>query len=215
MAMDGEKLKAIKGIVDPKNIKSDPGILSAHAVDGVVPWTVVFPENLEQVSDLVRLAQKDNLALIPWGSGSKMSMGHPPSRLDLVIGLTNLNKILDINRKNLTVTVQSGVKFKDIQKILAVQENVINTGATTDIPEHIADPDPSVKIVQFLVIDEQYNRTGSALGADRRHQLLKGGRLVALIDESGISHSALDDIFQRETLAERGIVLLAYETRVV
>ena len=117
MPTNGEKLKTIEGIVDPSNVKSDPVILSAHAVDGVEPWAVVYPETLEQVSDLVRLAQKENLALVPWGSGSKMSIGHTPSRLDIVMGMTNLNNIVDINMSNLTVTVQSGVRFKDIQKI--------------------------------------------------------------------------------------------------
>ena len=122
MTNDGEKIKTIEGIVDPKNIKRDPEILSTYAVDGVLPETVVFPKTLDQVSELVRVAQKEDLAFVPWGSGSKMSMGYPPSRLDFVICLTDLNKIVDINRNNLTVTVQSGVRFKDIQRILAVQE---------------------------------------------------------------------------------------------
>ena len=140
MATDAEKLESIKKIVDSKNIKNDPKILSAHAVDGVMPWAVVLPESLEQVSDLVRLAQKENLALVPWGSGSKMSIGSLPSRLDLVVGLTNLNKIVDINRNNLTITVQSGVRFKEIQKILAVQEN----GSHNHLENHIPDTNQPV-----------------------------------------------------------------------
>ena len=135
MTTDAEKLESIKKIVHSKNIKIDPESLSAHAVDDVMPWAVVFPESLEQISDMVRLAQKENLALVPWGSGSKMSMGHPPSRLDLVMNLTMLNNIVDINRNNLTVTVQSGVRFKDIQKILASQEN----GPNKHGENHMAD----------------------------------------------------------------------------
>ena len=116
-------MEALKDILDVELVKSDPEILSAHAVDGLTPKAVVFPESLEQISEVVKMAQKEKWALLPWGSGSKVGVGNPPSRLDLVISTTRLNKIIDMDTANLTVTAQVGVKFRDLQISLAGEEN--------------------------------------------------------------------------------------------
>jgi len=116
-------MEALKDILDVNLVKSDSEILSAHAVDDLTPKAVVLPESLEQVSEVVRMAQKENWALIPWGSGSKIGVGNPPSRLDMVVSTARLNKIIDMDTANLTVTAQAGVKFRDLQISLAGEEN--------------------------------------------------------------------------------------------
>lgn len=116
-------MEALKDILDVEWVKSDPEILSAHAVDGLAPKAVVFPESLEQVSEVVKMAKKEKWALLPWGGGSKIGVGNPPSRLDLVISTTRLNEIIDMDTANLTVTAQAGVKFRDLQISLAGEEN--------------------------------------------------------------------------------------------
>ncbi len=113
------RLESLKGIVGPEHVKCDRETLSDHAVDGMMPWAVVFPGDKEQLSEVVRLACKEKLALVPWGSGSKMAMGNIPPRLDLVICTRRLNRIIDMDKANLTLTVQAGVRFKDIQSSLA------------------------------------------------------------------------------------------------
>jgi len=113
------RLESLKGVVGPEHIKCDPETLSTYAVDGMMPWGVVFPGDPGQLSEVVRLACEEKLALVPWGSGSKMAMGNAPSRLDLVICTRRLNRILDMDKANLTLTVQAGVRFKEIQSSLA------------------------------------------------------------------------------------------------
>ena len=109
------KPESLTEILGPQYIKSDAETLSAYAVDGVVPRAVVFPEDQRQVSEVVQLACKDKLALVPWGSGSKMALGNAPLRLDLVVCTRRLNKVIDLDTANLTLTLQAGVRFKDIQ----------------------------------------------------------------------------------------------------
>jgi glycolate oxidase FAD binding subunit len=120
---DWKKVESFKDMFKAEWIKSDPETLSAHAVDGLAPKAVAFPESLEQVSQVVKMAQKEKWAVLPWGSGSKMGVGNPPSRLDLVISTIRLNKIIDMDTANLTVTAQAGVKFRDLQTSLAGEEN--------------------------------------------------------------------------------------------
>ncbi len=119
MGTNAHRLESLKGIVGAEYVKSDPQTLSGYSVDTMTPWAVVLPGYVEQVAEVVSLAYKENLALVPWGSGSKIAMGNPPSRLDLVIGTRRLNRVIDMDTANLTATVQAGVRFTDIQSSLA------------------------------------------------------------------------------------------------
>ncbi len=110
-------------IVGDDNIRTAPEVTAQHAVGGVSPGVVVFPGDMEQVAEVVRLANKERLTIFPWGSGSKTSGGTPPKQLDLVVCMSRLNTIIDMDTANLTVTVQAGVKFKDVQMGLSSREN--------------------------------------------------------------------------------------------
>jgi glycolate oxidase FAD binding subunit len=90
---DSKKMDALKDILKADLVRMDQETLSAYSVDSLTPGAVVFPETLEQVSDLVKMAQGEKWALLPWGSGSKMGVGNPPSRLDLVISTTRLSSL--------------------------------------------------------------------------------------------------------------------------
>jgi len=118
-----KSMEALEEMLKAEWIKSDPETLSAYAVDGLAPKAVAFPETLEHVSQVVKTAQKEKWAVLPWGSGSKIGVGNPPSHTDLVISTSRLNKIIDMDTANLTVTAQAGVRFRDLQTSLAGEEN--------------------------------------------------------------------------------------------
>jgi glycolate oxidase FAD binding subunit len=92
-------------------------------VDNVVPKAVVFPKNTEQVAEVVKFSNREKLAIVARGSGTKMAMGNPPKKLDLVVCTARMNHMLDVDTSNLTITVEAGVKFRDIQARLATQED--------------------------------------------------------------------------------------------
>lgn len=117
------KLGELAARVGEDRIKVDPHVLAAHSVDNRVPGAVVFPGNTEQISAVVRFADRENLAVVPWGSGSKMAVGNPPERLDLVVSTVRMNHMIDVDTANLTMTVEAGVRFRDIQARLATQED--------------------------------------------------------------------------------------------
>jgi FAD/FMN-containing dehydrogenase len=110
-------------VVGLEHIETDPDITTAYSVDHVRPKVVIFPSDTQQVARVTEYAQNKNLAIIPWGSGSKVSMGNPPERFDLVISTSRLNQVVDIDAANLTLTVQAGVTFKEIQSRLTSKEN--------------------------------------------------------------------------------------------
>jgi len=118
-----EIVEGLKEIVGQGFVKTGPDEVKDHAVDDRVPRAVVFPGNTREVSEVVQLANREHLAIVPRGSGSKMAMGHPPKALDLVVSTARMNHMLDVDTSNLTITVEAGVKFRDIQARLATQED--------------------------------------------------------------------------------------------
>ncbi len=116
-------IKLLHGILSPQMVVNDSATLTQFSVDGVIPEAVVYPANLSQVSEVIKLANREKWAVTPWGSGTKMEIGLVPKRLNLVLCASRLDKIIDIDVANLTVTAQAGVKLGDLQDLLGGAEN--------------------------------------------------------------------------------------------
>ncbi|MDA8406755.1 MAG: FAD-binding oxidoreductase [Deltaproteobacteria bacterium] len=116
-------IKLLHDILNPQMVASDTATLTRFSVDGLVPEAVVYPANLSQVSEVIKLANREKWAVTPWGSGTKISIGGAPKRLDMVLCAARLDKIIDIDVANLTVTAQAGVKLGDLQDLLGGAEN--------------------------------------------------------------------------------------------
>ena len=132
-----EKFKGLTEILGKENVITEPEDTAEYAVDNVAPKAVVFPKNTDQVADVVKFSNRENLAIVARGSGTKMAMGNPPRKLDLVVCTARMNHMLDVDTSNLTMTVEAGVKFRDIQARLATQEDrcylpLENLGAESD-----------------------------------------------------------------------------------
>jgi glycolate oxidase FAD binding subunit len=118
-----EIINAMAECVGRDHLKTEEDVLSRYQVDGLLPKAVAFPSNTDQVSGLMKIAYNEGWAVVPWGTGTKISTGNPPHRLDLVICTKRMNHMRDVDVANLTLTVEAGVKFRDIQARLATQED--------------------------------------------------------------------------------------------
>lgn len=118
-----EKLKDLTEKIGQKYVKTDSETVSKYSVDDYTPAAVIFPKNTAEVVEVVKFANQHQLAIIPWGSGSQIRMGNPPKKLDLVVSTQRLNHMLDVDTQNLTITVEAGVKLRDIQARLATEED--------------------------------------------------------------------------------------------
>ena len=93
--------------------------LSLYAIDGVTPQAVVRPAGRAELAGLLRQASADGLAVFPRGGGAQMALGNRPGRVDLVIGLTRMRRVLDYQPADMTVTVESGITLAALQEELA------------------------------------------------------------------------------------------------
>jgi glycolate oxidase FAD binding subunit len=92
---------------------------AAAAIDGLVPRWVVRPASLEQLGRIVAVAHDDGLAVAPRGSGTALELGNPPTRLDLVLDLSALDRVIEYNPDDLTVTVQAGITAGALAAVLS------------------------------------------------------------------------------------------------
>ena len=90
------------------------------------PLAVALPENVEQISQIVRLcaAHTPKIALIAQGGNTGLVGGcavleHTPS---LILNLTRLNRIIALDTQNQTMTVQAGVTLAQVQQHAAAHD---------------------------------------------------------------------------------------------
>ncbi|MGQ9630159.1 MAG: FAD-binding oxidoreductase [bacterium] len=73
------------------------------------PDYVVFPGSSQEVSEIMRLANSERIPVVPRGAGTGLTGGALPVRGGIVMVLTRMNRILEIDRENLIAVVEPGV----------------------------------------------------------------------------------------------------------
>ncbi|HEY8324609.1 MAG TPA: FAD-binding oxidoreductase [Ktedonobacterales bacterium] len=92
---------------------------AAYAIQGRTPVVVARPAHMEALALALRLAAEAGAALATWGNGSRMALGFPPQRLDLVVSLERLNRVIHYDPADLTITVEAGMTHAALNRTLA------------------------------------------------------------------------------------------------
>jgi len=112
--IDGDGLKELRGILGDGNLLTPEDDLDAYAHDEVaelwhLPEAVARVHSTEQVSEILKLAQKRRFPVTPRGAGQGLSGGAVPVFGGLVLSLEKMDRILEIDEENLMVTAEPGV----------------------------------------------------------------------------------------------------------
>lgn len=104
----------MREIVGEDGYLADPSELLVYECDGYVvekrvPELVVFPRSAEQVAALVRLCNEWNVPFIPRGAGTSLAGGCLPVGGGMIISLTRMKRILEINRRDRYAVVEPGL----------------------------------------------------------------------------------------------------------
>ncbi len=81
----------------------------------VAPSAVVFPHQLSEIVELVRLANRDGLQLVPSGGRTGLSGGAVASQGEVVVSFDRMHQILDFNPADRLVRCQAGVVTATLQ----------------------------------------------------------------------------------------------------
>lgn len=115
-----EKLiSKMKEMVGEAHLLKDSDQLQSFRIDGRRPKVVVYPATPEEVSKIVAYAFDQTLTIIPMGNGTKIEIGNIPKKVDILLSTLRLNRITDCDCDNLTLTAESGITLREVQKRLA------------------------------------------------------------------------------------------------
>jgi glycolate oxidase len=123
MSLSSSTLGKIRQIVGAKGFLTAQVDLASYSFDGTtsrkgLPEVVVFPTTTEQVSKILKLATEQGIPVTPRGAGSNLSGGSVPVLGGIVLCTTRMNKIIDIDTANFTVTTEVGVVLNDLNREL-------------------------------------------------------------------------------------------------
>jgi glycolate oxidase FAD binding subunit len=88
------------------------------AIDGVVPALIVEPHTAEGVAATLAWAADNRLSVVIRGAGTKIQWGAAPHRIDVILGMRRLNRILSHRPGDLTVSVEAGVSLQELNQAL-------------------------------------------------------------------------------------------------
>lgn len=77
---------------------------------------LVFPESTEEVSAILRFANTNKIPVTPRGAGTNLVGSTVPHDGAIIIDLSHMNRILEIDKENFTATVEPGLILEDFQK---------------------------------------------------------------------------------------------------
>ncbi len=112
---------ALRQIVGAANVITGSKGMEPYTHDEVVglraePEVVVLARSAEHVSRVMRLAQRERVPVTPRGAGMGLSGGAVPVQAGIVLSLEKMNRIVELDRENLMITVEPGVITGDIHR---------------------------------------------------------------------------------------------------
>lgn len=121
--MKPEIIRELEGIVGKEGVLTSPADLLVYqydaALETALPECVVLPTTTEQVAAVVRLCHREGIPFTPRGAGTNISGGTIPVKGGIVISLTRMDRILEIDIPNQRAIVQPGVINLELSAALA------------------------------------------------------------------------------------------------
>ena len=116
----------LRAIVGEGNVRTDEEALEKYAHDETVglwaqPEVVVFVHSAQEVAEIFRLAGRERIPVTPRGAGYGLSGGAVPVFGGIVLSTEKMNRILEIDKQNLMVTVEPGVITGDIHRAVEAE----------------------------------------------------------------------------------------------
>ena len=119
-------IENLKTLLDADKVSTDSESLTNWGRDWTrqfepAPLAIVFPRSVEDVQAVVRFANEHKLALTPSGGRTGLSAGAVAANGEIVVSFDYMNRILDFNAYDRTVTCQPGVVTAQLQQFAEEQ----------------------------------------------------------------------------------------------
>ena len=150
--------EALQAIFGPDRVNTSPEDLRIWGVDWtrsfpVAPSAVVFPETVEEVVAVTRLANEAGLGLVPSGGRTGLSGGAVASNGEVVVSFDRMNRVLDFNPVDRVVRCQAGVITGALQEYAAERDLFypvdFASSGSSQIGGNIATNAGGIKVIRY------------------------------------------------------------------
>lgn len=118
--MNKELVEKLTKIVGAENVSTETPDRITHSYDATqekhLPDVVIHAGSTEEVSQIVQLANEYEVPVLPRGAGSGFTGGSLPVHGGIVLVLTRMDRILEIDTDNLIAEVEPGVVTAQLQR---------------------------------------------------------------------------------------------------
>jgi len=118
-----EILAELKNIVGEKFAFADPEKVEAYSRDetpdskyACLPEAVVLPKTTEEVAQIVKLANREHISIVPRGAGTGLACGAIPINGGIVVSLERFDQILEVNAEAMYMVAGAGVRTELVQQ---------------------------------------------------------------------------------------------------
>jgi D-lactate dehydrogenase (cytochrome) len=212
-------LKSMQAIVGQERASTAQADRTLHARDQSssaehLPEAVVWPRTTAEISAILRHANEEGWPVTAWGAGTSLEGNPIPVCGGLVLNLQQMNKILCIHDTDFQVTVQPGLFYKDMNRLLARYGLFFapDPGANASIGGMIANNAAGIRTVKYgatkdnvlalevVLASGEVVRTGSrsikqSSGYDLTHLFVGSEGTLGIVSEATLKLAPLPDLF--------------------
>lgn len=223
-----DQQRTVEGIVSPARARFDERERRLYSHDtGVLPRLVrplagrsladgvVQPETEQQVVELVDLARREGIPLVPRGRGTAGYGGAVPTHGGLVLDMTRYKGVVAVDAEALTATVRAGTVWNDLETELNAQGLALRlyptSAPSSTVAGWLAQGGAGIGSHAFGWFAE--NVVGArVVGGDGMVHELRGGDLVGVADAEGTTGVVLEVTLRVRPSREQEQTAVAFKT---
>lgn len=138
--INSEIISEFENIVGPEFVSDKPEETFLYHYDFItaepegVCDAVIMPNTAEEVQEIVKLANKHKIPIIPWVSGINFGSTATPLEGGIVVDLRRLNRVIEINEDDMYALVEGGITWADLIGYLGKHHPNLMAGITFSPP---------------------------------------------------------------------------------
>lgn len=223
--MHPEPLADLAALIPADRLSTTQAQRDLHARDqsshpACPPDVVIWPVSTEEVSAVLAIAHAHGVAVTPWGAGTSLEGNTIPLSGGIVLNFQRMDRIVAVHEQDFQVTVQPGIFYKDMNKILArsglffapdpganasIGGMLANNAAGSRTVKYGATRD-NVLALEVVLADGTVIRTGNrsvkqSAGYDLTHLFVGSEGTLGVITEATLKLAPLPEHFSAATAA--------------
>ena len=123
--------RQLVGLLGPEAV-ANAADLGGYSIGQWTPVAAVRPAGTDEVPIVMSWARRAGVAVYPFGGRTLAELGNPPARPGIALDLTGLNRVVEFQPADLTVSVQAGVTLAQLNEVLAQDGKFVPISAPLD-----------------------------------------------------------------------------------